>query len=439
MDPTTDPFGLVGTRIAGSYDVEALVAEGGFGVVYRATHRALRRPVAIKVLKVPAELEGPARRAFLDAFATEARTVAALEHPAIVRVIDFGASLMPRGEAAPFMVLEWLRGVTLADDLDARRGRGGRSPRECLALLGPVLDALAVAHDAGIAHRDVKPGNVMLAADGRGVAARVLDFGIAKTVDPGEATPDNTATRTVHRAFSPDYAAPEQLAGTRTGPWTDVYALGLLLTELLTDAPPYDGGDLHQLFADAVSSRRPTPAKRGYDVGAWEAVLARATSLQPADRYPHARALHEALAAAVPDVVRAPAAAPAAAQAASDEPRADTLDLGNSIRDTAPLRASRSAAALFLGLLALFLGVVAGRRNDGVRPHPAASVARSLGHDAGAWPAPVTSVPAVSVPAVSVPAVSVPAVSVDASTGTPVSRPSRRRSRRVPVERVPVE
>ena len=130
-----DPSRLVGTSILDKYHIHTVIAEGGFGVVYRATHLTLDKTVAVKVLKVPEHIGDAARQAFLARFAQEARTIAALEHPAIVRVIDFGSSLMPDGVEAPWMVLEWLEGTTLAEELDARRGRGGRSPAEVLALL----------------------------------------------------------------------------------------------------------------------------------------------------------------------------------------------------------------------------------------------------------------------------------------------------------------
>lgn len=132
--PSGDCFGLVGVRLDGKYDVEAVVAEGGFGVVYRATHHGLRKPVAVKVLKVPQELSRLLRAEFLATFAQEARTVAALDHPAVVRVLDFGACPMPQGEAAPWIVLEWLTGATLEADLAERQG-DPRTPAEVLALL----------------------------------------------------------------------------------------------------------------------------------------------------------------------------------------------------------------------------------------------------------------------------------------------------------------
>lgn len=161
-----------------------------------------------------------------------------------MRVLDFGASPMPRGKVAPWMVLEWLTGTTLADELDARRGKGDRALAECLALLRPVFEALAHAHNEGIAHRDVKPENLMLVSSKRGDRSiRVLDFGIAKAMgDEEQSASGQTATRSVQRAFSLYYAAPEQVSGMRRGPRTDVYALALVLTELLPDWAPRTTG-----------------------------------------------------------------------------------------------------------------------------------------------------------------------------------------------------
>ncbi len=297
----TDPFSLLGTRLDGKYDVHSLIAEGGFGVVYRATHRSLQKPVAIKVLKTPSTIPESHRRSFIDKFVFEARTIARLEHPGIVRVLDFGGGLLPSGGAAPWIVLEWIDGDSLESILDARRDRTGRPPAEALALLRPVFEALAIAHDEGVAHRDLKPANVMLARSRDGVTPKLLDFGIAKAMDLDETVASGeTATRTDLRAFTLAYASPEQIGGTRSGPWTDVHALALLLVEVLTDGPPFRGDDNTALTVDVLSATRPTPAKFGLDVGPWEPVLARALALRPADRFQHARDLLRALDAAVP-------------------------------------------------------------------------------------------------------------------------------------------
>jgi serine/threonine protein kinase len=291
-----DVFQLVGTCLEGKYEITAVVAEGGFGVVYQAMHQTLDKVVAVKVLKVPESLQGTVRTSFLESFACEARTIARLEHPAIVRVIDFGATRMPTGAAAPWMVLEWLKGAPLESDLEERRGRGGRTPMECMALLRPVFEALSVAHEEGVAHRDIKPANLMVTAHGapgrstgrrRGeTALKVMDFGIAKVMSPEETSASGlTRTRASLVAFSLPYAAPEQVSGTRTGPWTDVHALALILSEMLTDTAPYPGTEVMEIHLQVVSQTRPTPAHFGLDVGAWEPILARALALRPGERY----------------------------------------------------------------------------------------------------------------------------------------------------------
>ena len=435
--PLADTFGLIGQRLDGKYEVEDVVAQGGFAVVYRARHLALQKPVAVKVLRVPDDLHGPAREHFLSNFAREAQTIASLDHPAIVKVIDFGTSPMPVGDAAPWMVLEWLAGQTLDADLSARRGRGGRPPAECLAMLRPVIEALAYAHDEGVVHRDVKPGNLMLVESRRGDrTARVLDFGIAKVMSGDESAPVTglTATHTHGRTFSLFYASPEQIAGTRSGPWTDVYALALVLTEMLTDEAPYSGSDVQEVYIDALSPVRPTPARRGVDVGDWEPVLARALSLKPAERFPDARTFLAALDLSVP----------AAAVRTTPPPRfsvtpADTFQPAQR-PPTAPsplatggrLRALKYAA---LGALGAYLSVVSWRHLSPA-PQPDAPVTVRVVAEPAPQPAPPAPLPVAPAPAPS-PAPAAPLeaardAGVTADAGVAVARLAR------PVARPPL-
>ncbi len=132
--------------------------------------------------------------------------------------------------------------------------------------------------------------------------ARVLDFGIAKIMTEGDDGPASGQTRTgsLMPAYSPRYASPEQMSATRTGPWTDVHALGLILTEMLTDQAPYSSTDKLKLAMQVMSPTRPTPARFGVDVGPWEEVLAKALAITPADRYPNAGEFLAALEADVP-------------------------------------------------------------------------------------------------------------------------------------------
>jgi hypothetical protein len=296
MDAPVDRFGLVGTTLGGRYRVERLVAEGGFAVVYRAQQLALDRPVALKVLKTPAGLGDAARARFEQRFATEARTIAKLQHPYIVDVYDYGVSEMPSGAPAAWMALEWLEGETLEHDLDRRRGTGGRTAAQTTVLLRPVIEAVAYAHRRGVVHRDIKPANIMLVATDAGPMLRMLDFGIAKIME-GDPIGDTRVGRSSGATgFSPDYAAPEQITYSRTGPWTDVHAIGLLFTELLTDEPPFSAGPDEQLFEQVMAAERPTPRRRGVDAGNLEAIIAKALALSPGERWKDAGELLNALA-----------------------------------------------------------------------------------------------------------------------------------------------
>jgi serine/threonine-protein kinase len=297
-----DVFGLVGTLLERKYRVDRCVAEGGFGVVYAGHHIGLDTPIAIKVLRVKGNVDPDTLGDFVAQFLDEAKTIAKLRHPAVVSVLDSGVTIRDdHPEGLPWMVMEWLEGKTLREDLAARRGKGGRSIGETFRLMRPVLEALAQAHEMGIAHRDLKPSNIMLVRGRRGESARVLDFGIAKLMSGERAsTTGHTTTNAVVKAFSAASAAPEQLSGTRTGPWTDVHALGLLLVELLTDQSPYPLEDAQEHYRAVFDTNRPTPKRFGVDCGAWEPVLAKALALKPNERYESAGALLAALEESLP-------------------------------------------------------------------------------------------------------------------------------------------
>ena len=283
----------------GRFRIEERIAEGGFAVVYKACQVALDRRVALKILKSRRGHDDAARAEFRETFAAEARTIARLRHPHIVDVYDFSVSALPSGELAAWMALEWLEGETLAMHLARRRAAGqrGRAPIDAFEFVRPVLQALAHAHKQAIVHRDIKPANIMVTPTAHGPSLRVLDFGIAKIMA------DDTAPRTGHTrtesapAFSPSYAAPEQVAFSRTGPWTDVHGLGLILTELMTDEAPFSDADpdLH-VFEQVMLKDRPTPARKGRDVGIFEPVIAKAMALSPKDRWKDAGELLAALA-----------------------------------------------------------------------------------------------------------------------------------------------
>ncbi|MFO0547423.1 MAG: serine/threonine-protein kinase [Polyangiaceae bacterium] len=292
---------LIGAALEGRYRVDALVGEGGFGVVYRGWHIAFDQPIAIKCLKIPLHYGDEARNVFLDRFRQEAALLSKLSHPAIVRVFDFGVADAPGGAAIPYMVLEWFEGQRLDDYL---RARGGPlTEDEARTLLRGAVEALAFAHEQrpAIAHRDIKPANVFVLKDAAGrETTKVLDFGVAKAMQEGEAVNElNSRTSSGFSAFSPSYGAPEQFRSKKFGessPRTDVHAIGLLFFELVAGRPALRGEELADFMEAATAPERPTPRRAGVEVSdVFESMCARAVALQPRDRFATAGELLSAL------------------------------------------------------------------------------------------------------------------------------------------------
>ncbi|MDB4938286.1 MAG: serine/threonine protein kinase [Labilithrix sp.] len=302
-----DPFGLVGTTLDGQYRADQVVGEGGYGVVYRGWHASLEQPIAIKALKVMSAENRVVQDALFAKFKDEAKLLYTLSQASlnIVRSMDFGAVTTKAGAWAPYMVLEWLQGRSLADDLAQRRRAGmkGRTLDEALALLEPAAEGLTIAHHRRVAHRDIKPANFFLLDGGDGARnegprVKVLDFGIAKIIRDGE----GPGTRSPFASFTWLYAAPEQLDPRvgQSGLATDVYSFALLLSELLTDRVPTEGRDVVSLLKAATDPTvRPTPRQRGANVpDAIEVVCRRALAVDPNARYATIEDLWAALSAA---------------------------------------------------------------------------------------------------------------------------------------------
>lgn len=206
-------------RIPG-YEVESLLGHGGMGVVYKARHLKLNRPVALKMVLAGAYASAPERQRLLR----EAQAVAALCHPNIVMVHDVGES-----EGRPYFTMEFVNGENLA-----KRLAGTPQPAVGAAtLVATLADAMQSAHQAGIIHRDLKPANVLLTSDG---TPKITDFGLARYFES-----DAGQTLTGVRVGTPSYMAPEQAKGgaNACGPSVDIYSLGALLYEMLTGRPPF--------------------------------------------------------------------------------------------------------------------------------------------------------------------------------------------------------
>jgi eukaryotic-like serine/threonine-protein kinase len=263
---------LLGDR----YRLGEPIAGGGMGSVYRAVDESLGRHVAVKVLR----RELAAEPAYLERFRREARASAALSHPGVAGVYDYGEL----GGSA-FIVMELVEGETLAEQIATR----GRLPwPEAFAIGEQVARALAAAHAHGLVHRDVKPGNVLVDAAGR---AKVTDFGIAK------ATASAPLTRTGMVVGSANYVAPEQAQGDDVGPAADLYSLGCVLFEAVTGRPPYSGASAVAIATQHVSAPVPDPRRHRPDlpVAAGD-LIRRALAKAPGDRFGSAAAMADALA-----------------------------------------------------------------------------------------------------------------------------------------------
>jgi len=263
MDDTlADP--LTGRLLDGRYAVTARIAHGGMATVYRATDTRLDREVALKVMH--AELARDEE--FVRRFVGEAKSVARLSHQNVVAVFDQGAD-------GPYLYLamEYVPGRTLKELL---RDSGRFPPAAALEIMAGVLDGLAAAHASGIVHRDVKPENVLLTADGR---IKVADFGLARAQSAAGHTRAGLLVGTV------SYVPPEQVTGGTTGPRGDVYSAGVMLFELLTGRLPFTGDTPLSIAYQHVNTDVPAPSALAPGIGApVDQLVLTATSRDPARR-----------------------------------------------------------------------------------------------------------------------------------------------------------
>jgi formylglycine-generating enzyme required for sulfatase activity len=293
-----DPLGISGTILADKYKIGPAIGEGGFSVVYKAEHTIWQQPVAIKCFKVLANAPEDQRQGLLDGFIQEGKLMAQLSSrsAAIVQARDVGNFITPDGQWIPYMVLEWLDGKPLDVVLweEQRAGLPPRTLKTAMSLLEPAAAALEVAHQRGIAHRDVKPANFFVIGDPRGAEThvKVLDFGIAKVMsDHAGSVAALAHTGKDITSFTPNYGAPEQFSRSHgaTGPWTDVFAMALILVEILRGGQAaLDGDDFIQMaVASRDPNRRPSPRNLGVDVpDSVEQVFLKALAVSPAERFP---------------------------------------------------------------------------------------------------------------------------------------------------------
>ena len=290
---------LAGRLLASRYRLNRPIASGGMAQVWEATDQILTRRVAVKLLHTHLAND----ESFVKRFRAEAIAAARLAHPSIVSVYDTFSE-----DGLEAIVMELVVGTTMRADLDEH---GPLRLDAVLAIGTQVADALGAAHASGLVHRDVKPANILLSADGR---VLVADFGIAKAAEGSDMTSEGSMVGTAK------YLAPEQVEGTPLDGRADLYALGVVLYEALTGVAPFVAEtDVGTAFARLHRDATPARQLRPQIPPAVEAVVARAMQRRREDRYPDARTMRAALLGAGADPGRAPAAAAAAAEASSGE------------------------------------------------------------------------------------------------------------------------
>ncbi len=266
---------LTGQVIDRRYQVLGRIGRGGMGVVYKAEHVMLKRIVALKVLRREVVEDEHSVRRFMN----EARAIASLKNPHTVILFDFGAT--PDG--ALYYTMEFLTGRSVGDLL---RTVGAIHHHRSVSIVLQVCDSLEEAHEKGILHRDIKPDNIYLTRERGQEVAKVLDFGIAKVL--GGEQEGGTLTRTGMVCGTPQYLSPEQVSGEPVGPASDLYALGVVLYEMLSGTPPFVAPTPLKVMLQHVQEQAPPIRERNPGVEIPEALqrfVDRSMAKSPVDRF----------------------------------------------------------------------------------------------------------------------------------------------------------
>jgi eukaryotic-like serine/threonine-protein kinase len=323
----------IGNVLGNRYRLIELLGQGGMATIYRARDNQLERDVAIKVLRAEYGRDPD----FSSRFRQEAQAAGALNHPNVVAVYDYG-----QDEAGPYIVMELVDGEDLASVI---RRTGALPPRQAARIAGEIARALAAAHARGFVHRDVKPGNVLVARDGR---VKVADFGIARAVAEAQMTLPGTTLGSVH------YFSPEQARGEQATTASDVYSLGIVLFELLTGRRPWEGDSAASIAMARLSGPVPSPGGMRSGVPpALDSIVQRALAREPSGRFPTAAAMADALDAFLAD--RAPegargAAAGAAGAAGAGAPAAAAAGVGMAAAGAGAAAGSQTGATIAAGV-----------------------------------------------------------------------------------------
>jgi serine/threonine-protein kinase len=339
------------TIIGGRYELGELLGRGGMAEVRKGTDTRLGRVVAVKRLRTDLASD----TTFQARFRREAQSSASLNHPAIVAVYDTGEEITPDGVHQPYIVMEYVAGRTLRDIL-----REGRKilPERALEITSDVLSALDYSHRAGIIHRDIKPGNVMLTPNGD---VKVMDFGIARAVSDAQ----STMTQTAAVVGTAQYLSPEQARGETVDSRSDVYSAGCLLYELLTGRPPFVGDSPVAVAYQHVREQASPPSDHDTALPpAIDAIVMKSLAKRVEDRYQSAAAMRtdiERYLAGRPVEAVAPVAAPepGPATAATQVVGAPTAAVPVAATPVEEEERSGSRTGLLIGLAVLVLAIIA--------------------------------------------------------------------------------
>ncbi len=276
---------LLGSTIEGKFRIDVQLGRGAMGTVYRATQLNLERPVAMKVMRSDI-LSNPVA---IERFKREALAIARLKHPRIVSIYDYGVA----PEVGAYIVMEYLEGRPLNAEVKAT----GRLPLDQgIRWMRQVCSAVAVAHSAGVIHRDLKPHNIFLESTQDGPFVKVLDFGLAK-LQRGTEEGVGSLTKSGTLVGSPPYMSPEQCEDLPLDAQSDIYSLGCVFYEMVAGRPPFLGSSPIDTLVKHMNEVPAPPSEYNPDVpSAVDAVLLKALSKHKHDRYASATEFGQALA-----------------------------------------------------------------------------------------------------------------------------------------------
>jgi serine/threonine-protein kinase len=257
------------------YEIIEPIGYGAMGAVYKAFDPIIKRPVAVKTIRLDVPPSSPDYRAFLERFTIEARTAGRLSHPTIVTLYDVGHT----EERIPWLAMEYVDGETVAELLQGEKLK----PEVVISLVSQIAAAIDYAHGEGVVHRDIKPSNVIVYA---GEKVKVTDFGIAKLMDAD-------STHSGLMMGTPSYMSPEQAMGEDLDGSTDIFSLGVVAFEMLSGKQPFPGNNVTSILYKLVHSDPIQPDNLevlGLLPDKWHEVFSRVLAKSPAERYPTAAA-----------------------------------------------------------------------------------------------------------------------------------------------------